>query len=185
MGTRRFHSVEQKDSRIKWERADAETTRKIILALKKNRYGLWVRLLTGFPFVIFLALLLGFLVKIFRNPDLIDTASMIFSAFCFTIIFVVYLVRYIKLRPYLYLERQSGIWIFRAKCADINIILRNSGRERRYYAYFQKGGIHISIPIRQSVHKANPKGEEYIFYKFNNRTGNRWAALAAHELDLV
>lgn len=190
MGTRHFYPVEQKDSRIKWELADAETSRKLILALGKNTYGLrglGVRLVIFFPVAILMALLVGFVYMLIQNFQRIagTVESVFYALYAAAIAFfsVFLLIQYIKMRPYLYPERQPGIWIFRAKCSDINLIMRGTSDTQRYYAYFQKGGGHISIPIQWSEHQANPRGKEYVFYKFNDRTGNRWAAIAAHELD--
>ena len=55
-------------------------------------------------------------------------------------------------------------------------------RRNDYYANFQKGGGHICIRLAWYEYDANPTGKEYIFYKFNDRTGNRWTAIASDKL---
>lgn len=141
----------------------------------------------AFPVAILMVLLVGFLILFIQNfSRIVGTIEIYFYAFyalAIVFFFVFLFVRYVKMRPYLYPEKQPGIWIFYAKCSDINVIMRNTSTTQRYYAYFQKGGIHISIPIQWFEHEANPRGKKYIFYKFNDCTGNRWAAMAADKLD--
>ena len=88
--------------------------------------------------------------------------------------------RYRRFRPYLYPQRQPAIYIFRTKCAGV----RTSGmRHDSHYAVFQKNGSHICIPLQWFEYETNPTGKEYIFYKFNDCTGNRWAAIPIDKLD--
>ena len=190
VGTRHFYPVEKKDSRIKWERADVDTAKKLASAIHKNSYGtamiMVARIVVLFPFAILLTILVMFLglLKINYARIVNDTEIVvyIFYAACILFFLVFLVIRYMKMRPYLYPARQKRMWIFRTKCASTSV----SGMRRNdYYANFQRGGDHICIQIQWPEYQANPKGKEYIFYKFNDRVGNRWAAIAADRLDEV
>lgn len=191
MGTRHFYPVEEKNSRIQWEKADPDTAQKLVSAINKNSHGIVsakiARVVVFFPGVILLVLLAGYLNLIKNNYArlVFDIELFFYILYGALIVFfsVFMLRRYIKFRPYLYPEKQPDIWIFRAKCGDIS---RSGMRsDETYYANFQKGGGHICIRIQWFEYKANPTGKEYIFYKFNDHTGNRWAAIAADRLDEV
>ena len=187
MGTRHFYPTEQKHSRIKWEIADAETARSLAAAIQKYSYGLVnakvARVVVFTPGVLLLVILVGFLSLLIRNYSrIVGSIEIYFYIFYLVAIvfFAVFLlVRYIKFRPYLYPERQPCIRIFRAKCASLST---RGMRRNDYYANFQKGGGHICIRIEWHEYDANPTGKEYIFYKFNDRTGNRWTAIASDKL---
>ncbi|MFV0400584.1 MAG: hypothetical protein ACK5LX_08195 [Oscillospiraceae bacterium] len=182
MGTRYFSAVEKKDSRIKWATADALTAQKLAAAINKTSHGLVTakaaRIVVFFPAVLLLSFLVGYIILVQGSPTplafsiLFILAVLFFSAH--------FLIGYIKFRPYLYPERQPGIWIFRAKCSDI---ATRGAHNEYHYAFFDKGGGHIQIKISRRVYDSNPVGKVYIFYKFNDRPGNRWAAIAAEELD--
>lgn len=187
VGTRYFKPIEEKNSRIKWEQADANTALKLSLAINKYSHGIVSakvsRIVVFFPGVILLMLLGGFLYFLGNNYSQLVAAEIVFYIlYALAIVFFArhFLVSYIKFRPYLYPERQPCIWIFYAKCSDIRA--SGIGSDEHYYAHFQKGGGHISISITGWEYKMNPTGKEYIFYKFNDRTGNRWAAIPADKL---
>lgn len=189
MGTRHFSPVEEKNSRIRWEVADADIAPRLAAAINKNSHGLInakaARVIVFIPGLILLAITAGFVRLFVRNFERLfqGVEIYIYLFFALAIVFfgVFLLRRYIKFRPYLYPERQQTIWIFRAKCSDTHISGMTS--DQSYYANFQKGGGHICIRLQWSEYQANPVGEEYIFFKFNDRTGNRWAAIAAKKLD--
>lgn len=188
MGTRHFSRVEEADSRIKWEQADADVARKLAAAINKKSLGLAsakvARVVVFLPGIILLELWAGFTYLLISNfLRIVGTVEIIFyiiggAALVFSSIFL--LTRYIKFRPYLYPERQPDIWTFRAKCSGIRT--SGQGSDKLYYADFQKGGVHICIRLQAFEYKANPTGKEYIFFKFNNRTGNRWTAIPADRL---
>ena len=189
MGTRYFSPVEEKDSRIKWERADANTAPKLALAINKYAHGIVsakvARIIVFLPGVILLVLLGGYLILLRNNYVRLvsDIEGVFYILFALLIVFfsIFLLVRYIKFRPYLYPERQPCIWMFRTKCYEVSTM--GIGSDKRYCAHFQKGGGHISIRLTYSEYKMNPTGNEYIFYKFSNQTGTRWSAIPADKLD--
>ena len=189
MGTRYFSATEKEDSRIKWEKADSVTAGKLALAINKYSSGLVTakvaRILVFFPAVIWLILLVLYITLLAEHilQSGISSELVFYLVFGAAIVFlgILLLTRYIRFRPYLYPEKQPDIWIFRAKCSDAGT--HGMGSDMSYHAYFQKGGGHIAIRITGYEYKLNPTGKEYLFFKFNDRTGNRWAAIPAEKLD--
>ena len=183
MGTRRFSKVEEKNSRIKWAKADPITKQKLSVAINKYSHGLVsarvARVLVFIPSIVLLVLLIIFLSKV-KNSN---TPLVVFIIFFVTLTFftIFFLIESIKFRPYLYPERQHDIWIFRARCEGRSTF--GQGSDEVYFATFQKGGGHISIRISGYEYDSNPIGTEYIFYKFNDRCGNQWAAIEETKLD--
>lgn len=189
MGTRYFKPVEEANSNIKWEQADADTARKLATIINKNIHGLIsakvARIVMFILGAILLVLWIGFLHLLMNNfLRIVSSIEIIFyvifgASIAFFSIFA--LTRYIKVKPYLYPDKQPCIWVFHAKCTGIRVSGPRS--DKLYYADFQKGGGHICIRLQPFEYKANPTGKEYIFFKFNNRTGNRWAAIPAEQLE--
>ena len=202
MGTRYFSSVEKKDSRIKWEKADSATAEKLRVAAR-NKVSSVERITVFLPvftpmvvLVVFFFMTKEMILSILSsNPDI--PVGIIVSVFVL-VFSVVILIDCIKKLPYLYPEKQQNIWVFRAKCSDVatfNMIRHFDRGENgftaefdRYlqnHACFQKGGVHIAIPLSSDENESNLIGKEYIFYKFNEGCGNRWQAVQADKLDEI
>lgn len=196
MGTRIFNRGEQPDSRIKWEVADSITTKKLCEAIRKKNYGKIGRVIVYLPFVFLVTIFCMFLFVLVSNFIQLQnegSQSEWIFVICFAtvsllgfLVFFIFLVRnYRKTIPYLYPEKQKNIWIFSATCSDVTPYYV-SGDTEHYSAYFQKGGIFIAIRITGYECKNKiPVGKEYLFYKFNDNTGNQWAAISKETLDEI
>ena len=188
MGTRYFSRVEEKGSRIKWEKADPVICEKLRTAIRHDVSG-FERSTVFIPVVIPIGLVAIFLFAAVKmDPPIWFSVPYISAGVLF---FLFLLMNRMKALPYLYPEKQQSIWIFRAKCSNVTAfhMSRNSfdgsfseeiDRFLQNHACFQRGGVHISIPLRDR--ESSPVGKEYIFYKFNVRCGNRWAAVRADKL---
>ena len=177
MGTRHFSSVEGKDSRIKWEKADPDMAKKITAAIKNDvgRIKLGIGSAAVFvPVVILVGLMTAFFFMTRETPAPLFFSVPFVSGGC--ALFVIALWRCIKLLPYFYPEKQTDVWAFQAKCGEV--CSSGIGSDERYYATFQKGGGHISLDLGW-CNEPELVGKEFIFYKFNERCGNRWAAVRA------
>jgi|GEM_PF-1659267 len=192
MGTRYFSRVEAKDSRIKWEKADAATCDKLLAVIRNDVSG-FARCTVFAPIFVPIGLLALFLFAAVRvTPPLVFSVSYVCGGVAF---FLLLLVNRIRELPYLYPEKQRNIWIFRAKCADITAFSRarqyssdgsfteSFDRFLQNHACFQKGGMHIAIPLPEGECGSDLVGKEYVFYKFNERRGNRWVAVPAVLID--
>ncbi len=182
MGRRMFTHTETEDSRIQWTKADAITARKLAHAIRNNA-GLtprgFGRILLFLPVLAPIAILMIFWKIVQVNPPPLWLTVIVLSAG--TLMFAGILTACIRYLPYVYPEKQSDIWIFRAVCSDI--FASGPSSDALCFAAFQQGGGHIRIEITYREYKANPTGKEYIFYKFNERRNNRWAAIAADKLE--
>lgn len=178
MGTRHFYATERKDSRIKWDKADPDMAQRLLDAINRQlKPTVVVRFFAIIPFsgvAMFLAYY--FLILLKENPPLLF--SFVYLAICGAFLVFLFLA---FIKPFLFPIKRRDIWTFHAKCTDVSFY--NPSRDH-YFAYFQKGGGHISLKITaDECKKRLPVGKEYIFYKFNNRTGNRWCAIPADTLD--
>jgi len=218
MRMRHFGEVEEKNSRIKWEKADPVTKQKLSAAINKYSFDSVpikvVRVLVFTPGLFILVPLIIFLSQIKNSDTPLVVSIIVYASLAFFAI--VFLNIYIKFRPYLYPERQPDIWIFQAKCDGREAWGRNDGPAERemyerqpdiwifqakcdgryacvgrngedferevYFANFQKAGGRMRIKISEHEYESNPIGEKYIFYKFNDRCGNRWAAIEKTKL---
>ena len=119
VGTRHFYPVEEKNSRIKWEKADPDTAQKLVSAINKNSHGVVsvkiARVVVFFPGIILLVLLAGYLNLLKNNYArlVLDIELFFYILYGALMVFfsVFMLRRYIKFRPYLYPEKQPDIWI--------------------------------------------------------------------------
>ena len=187
MRMRHFGEVEEKNSRIKWEKADPVTKQKLSAAINKYSFDSVpikvVRVLVFTPGLFILVPLIIFLSQIKNSDTPLVVSIIVYASLAFFAI--VFLNIYIKFRPYLYPERQPDIWIFQAKCDGRYACVGRNGEdfEREvYFANFQKAGGRMRIKISEHEYESNPIGEKYIFYKFNDRCGNRWAAIEKTKL---
>lgn len=191
MGTRNFSQVEEQDSRIKWKKADPATAQKLAAAIPAYN-GREALVKTPAKLVVYLstAILLVLLAVVLITAKDSDRPLVILIPGVASILFVAVflLARYRKAKSYLSPEKQAGIWIFRAKCSDMPDF-GAFDRDRRYYPiHFQKGGAHICIYITAWEYKQYKAGKmafigkEFVFYKFNDKTGNPWKAVPAELL---
>ena len=181
MGTRHFSSVEERGSRIKWIKADPDMARKLAAAIKNDAgpIPMFIGRINVFaPLVILIGLLTAFFYMTKETPAPLFFSIPFVSAGC--VFFVLFLWRGIKLLPYFYPEKQADIWIFRAKCGEV--YSSGIGSDERYYATFQKGGGHISLDLGW-CNEPELVGKEFIFYKFNDKCGNRWTAIRADAVE--
>lgn len=184
MGTRRFYSIEEENSRIKWEKADKATAKKLRSAIKnpqiyklKSTRGIGPSII----FLIFPILLLLFYLFLIAESQPFYMHIVVVCAVSF--FFFTYLItRYLKTppRPRFNLENYD-IWIKRAKCTDI--FTSGIGSDEQYFAAFNIGRVHVSLRLYRFQYKANPVGEEYIFFKFNNKHGNPWQAVSTNDIE--
>ena len=187
MRMRHLGEVEEKNSRIKWEKADPVTKQKLSAAINKYSFDSVpikvVRVLVFTPSLFILVPLIIFLSQIKNSDTPLVVSIIVYASLAFFAI--VFLNIYIKFRPYLYPERQPDIWIFQAKCDGRYACVGRNGEdfEREvYFANFQKAGGRMRIKISEHEYESNPIGKKYIFYKFNDRCGNRWAAIEKTKL---
>ena len=160
MGVRHFKPREEKDSRIKWEKADALTAKKLAIALKKeqNPIGLFIFAAMGLFGFCFLWVLIGALVLMFMRGEGHVFYAFILGYAIFLVGFMIF--RGAEYRPYLNPAKQKDVWIFYATCQDAP----NYGMRRPSdMATFNKGGRHIAITIPHDEFLQKPAGKTYVF----------------------
>lgn len=181
MGTRHFYSTEQKDSKIKWIKADEDTARKLTSAIAKQ-HGSALRGVAMFMELFFMTIPVVLLLA-FAGFGYRQGIPMLVLIFCILFICAM-LARQIsqfkKHLPHYLPQKQSDIWIVRVKCSDVHTSGMTSSRD--YYAAFNIAGGHVRVRIPREVYHANPAGKPYILYKFNARHGNAWQAIAEASL---
>lgn len=183
MGTRRFTSIEEKDSRVKWEKADVLTAEKLKAAIK-SRQIYTLRSVRGSGvssiFLVFPVLLLLFYFFVIAETQPFYVHIIVVSAL--SIFFFGYLIRFIKHPPRPSFNfKNRDIWIKRAKCNDL--FISGTGSDKKYLAAFQMGTVHVCLRMRLFQYQVNPVGEEYIFFKFNKQYGNTWEAVSAVDVE--
>lgn len=184
-----FKDGKEENNNIEWEKADDITTAKLTIAIKKyNGFPPATIANTMFliPTVFLLCVLVATAVEALKIPVSESFPLYIIGVFLPGLILSALFINYVKIKPYLYPEKQSTIWIYRTKCfrretSDRRYTVSPSG----YFALFNSKGGQIHIAISQNEYDSNPVGKQYIFYKFNDRIGNPWKVIAADKLDKV
>jgi len=168
-------SFEGKDSRIVWEKADADMREKILAAIRESTalsHGVG-RLIFAGAFMFPLSMLIFFVVELSKDTPV-----------SFAVIFVGGLLVILGLMVWGILEQiptfqrkvHPEIWYFYSKC----VIVRKS-QNRDQIGEFHKGGRKIYLRLWHDQRAESPVGKDYIFYKVNDRRGNRWQAVPAEK----
>lgn len=179
-------NIEKKGSPVKWDKADPSTAKKIAAAIKSKSATRFCEILLFTSTVFLLYVVVGCVIEASKVSFPESLVLYLLGVFLPCLILCLLKYKYSKERPYLYPERQAVIWIYRTTCCGRKLSGgRYTSHSLGYYAYFNSKGGQIHIPISQEVYDSNPVGKKYIFYKFNNRTGNRWAAIPEEKLDPV
>lgn len=181
-------NIEPKNSTINWSKADPITKKRLTdVLVKKNKVARIVGNLFFFLVIGAILFVIGYCIDLaIKNQDIIVFYLIIILFGC--ILLGVCIYGYIKGRPYMYPEKQSEIWIFRTKCSRIGESSRYTLRDETnhgYFAFFNSKAGQICMLIPYAEYISNPVSKEYIFYKFNNRTGNRWTNIAAEKVDEI
>lgn len=108
LGTRRFSSIEPIDSRVKWEKADAETAKKLKAAIQ-SKYIYKLRSVRGggvsAMFLVFPVLLLLFYFLAIAKSQSFYVHIIVVCAMC--IFFFAYLIRYAKHPPRPFFQKNT------------------------------------------------------------------------------
>lgn len=196
IGMKKLSEIEKKDSRIKWTKVDPLTVQKLKMAIiarkKADRLPIWLTIYIGMILNSFAFLVLGIFLLLAKERNTPYWISGVFIS-AFAIFYLVVIISIIREKNHIYIKKQSDIWIFRAKCAEAfegtttssmpKLSSSNSGRTA-YYAWFNKGGDRFRIEISKLELDSRPVGEEYIFYKFNDRRGNQWMGIPTKHVDI-
>ena len=175
MSFRREVKFEGKGSRIVWEKADAAMTESILAAIREstalsNALG---RFIFAGVFMFPLSMLIFFFVELSKDAPI-----------GFAVIFVGGLLLILGLMVWGILEQipafqrkvHPEIWYFYSKCV---IVRKNQNRDQ--IGEFHKGGGKIYLRLWHDQRAESPVGKDYIFYKFNDRRGNRWRVVPAEK----
>lgn len=178
-------NIEPAHSQIEWGRPDLTTEKALISKLynknKKSRVLVNIVMVLITIFLVFTIVYCLFQV----SKDIGSIFFYMFGIVPASIILGALWYQYMKGRPYMYPEKQTEIFIFRSKCFQIGTSSRtttSSKTNRGYYAFFNSKAGKISMLIPYKEYVSNPVGKEYIFYKFNNKTGNKWMNIVSDDL---
>ena len=177
----RPRNIEPKTSRIQWEKADPALRQQVVTFLHHSsgilplRIARIIILLPGcVPFL--LAALCLYIANTSREP--IPPWIVGIYLTCCAAGFLGLLYKYLRHVPYMYPEKQPDVWFFRAKCHARHITSRHGSDHYGdyYFADFHKAGIPIHVETTHQNYQDNPAGKTFVFFKFNDRTGNPWSA---------
>jgi len=172
----RRRNIEPKTSRIQWEKADPALWQQAVTHLYQNS-GIFplriARIVILLPMCV--PFLLAALCLYVANTSDAPVPPWVLALYlsCCLAGFIGLLYAHLRRLPYMYPEKYPDVWFFRTKCHA----RRTSGAHDNYYfADFHKAGCSIHIEITHQNYKDNPVGKTFVFFKFNDRTGNLWAA---------
>jgi len=174
-------NYEPKDSRIEWEKLDSDTTRRLLAAIRKdNALGTPIGRIIVTAIFFFPISMLVFLIREFSSTNTPFLLTIPFLA-PLIIIITIFIIGYLQQIPWIHEKIHPNIWVFHSKCNTIRNY--NPSHHNNCIAEFHKRGKKIYLHLLGDEYKSDPVGKDYIFYKFNNRTGNYWKAIQARKLD--
>jgi len=168
-------NFEGKNSRIEWEKADTVFAEKLRAAIRRDSaFGtLFGRIVVGAMVLFPLLFVVFFLVELRKSAPFYFAIPFLSVPGFFIGIFLFGALMQV---PFLHRKVYPNIWIFHSKCVQYT---RTNSPRGVDTAAFHKSGQKIYVALHGEGYKFDPVGKDYIFYKFNDRRGNRWQVVQA------